>query len=83
MKRIFSFVFAISVFFSIQAAAEEKMQIAVLDLQPKGVTKTVAGATSSIIRSEMVRTGHFAVVERSQMDAIIQFRMITVQPGAV
>jgi len=72
MKRIFLFIFAVSVFFSVPAAAEEKMQIAVLDLQPKGVTKTVAGAASSIIRSEMVRTGHFAVVERSQMDAIFK-----------
>lgn len=72
MKHIFPLIFVITLIFSVSAGAEEKMQIAVLDLQPKGVTNTVASAASSIIRSEMVRTGHFVVVERSQMDAIFK-----------
>jgi hypothetical protein len=57
---------------TISAFAAEKMQIAVLDLHPKGVSKIVSGAVSDIIRSEMVKTGLFAVVERSQMDEIMK-----------
>lgn len=58
--------------FYVSSYAAEKMQVAVLELQPKGVSKVVAGAVSDIVRSEMVRTGLFVVVERGQMDEILK-----------
>ncbi|HPV98654.1 MAG: Curli production assembly/transport component CsgG [Spirochaetes bacterium ADurb.BinA120] len=52
--------------------AAEKMQVAVLDLKPREVSKIVTGAVSDIIRSEMVKTGLFTVVERAQMNEILK-----------
>lgn len=75
MKRIsVSLVlsFLIVLLAHIPSFAADKMQIAVLDLQPKGVSKLVAGAASDIIRSEMVKTGLFTVVERGQMNEILK-----------
>jgi TolB-like protein len=53
-------------------SARDKMPIAVLDLQPKGVSKVLAGAVTDIIRSEMVKTGLFTVLERGQMKEILK-----------
>jgi hypothetical protein len=66
------FVLIAIIFISAPVRAVEKMQIAVLDLEPKGVSKIVAGVVSDILRSEMVKTGYFTVVERGQMDAILK-----------
>lgn len=52
--------------------AQEKMTIAVLDLQPKGTSKIVAGVVTDIIRSEMIKTGLYIVIERSQMAEVLK-----------
>lgn len=49
----------------------EKVTVAVLDLNPKGVPQIVAAAVSDIVRSEFVNIANFTVVERSQMKAIL------------
>jgi len=54
-----------------KANREEKMRLAVMELESKGVSKVVASAMSALIRSEMVDSGRFTVVERGQMDAIL------------
>ncbi len=54
------------------AFGQEKITIAVLDLQPKGTSKIVAGVVTDIIRSEMIKTGLYVVIERSQMDEIMK-----------
>lgn len=54
------------------AFAQEKMTIAVLDLQPKGTSKILAGVVTYIIRSEMIKTGLYIMVERNQMDEIMK-----------
>lgn len=54
------------------AARAEKMLVAVIDLEAKGVSKIVSSAVTDIIRSEMVKTGLFTVVERSQMSEILK-----------
>jgi len=59
------------VFLALPARAE-KMLIAVIDLEAKGVSKIVSGAVTDIIRSEMVKTGLFTVVERTQMAEILK-----------
>ncbi len=71
MKHIFMFCAALVLLFPLPARAE-KMQIAVLDLEPKGIPKIMAGAVSDIVRSELVKSGYFTVVERGQMDAILR-----------
>lgn len=68
------FVFSLFTILSliIPSSAAEKMQIAVLELQSRGVSKLVSSTTSDIIRSEMVKTGLFVVVERGQMNEILK-----------
>ncbi|MCU0845845.1 MAG: hypothetical protein MUC76_13070, partial [Spirochaetes bacterium] len=52
--------------------AEAKMQVAVLDLQPKGVSKIVAGCVGDMLRADLVDVGVFTVVERGQMNEILK-----------
>lgn len=52
--------------------AAERMQVAVLDLQPKGVSKVIAGGVADMIRSDLVDAGVFTVVERGQMNEILK-----------
>lgn len=47
--------------------AAEKMQVAVLDLQPRGVSKIVTGSASDIIPSDVVKTGLLTVMEPAQI----------------
>jgi len=46
--------------------------IAVGDLQPKGVESAAAGMISERLRTELIATGAFRVMERSQMDAVLK-----------
>lgn len=48
------------------------MIIAVLDLKAVGVSDKTAKTVSSMLRTDMVNTGRFKVVERSQMDTILR-----------
>jgi hypothetical protein len=55
---------------SLQAA--EKMRVAVVDLKADGVPARTARTVSDMIRTDMVNTGRFTVIERAQMDAIMK-----------
>lgn len=70
IRLIILSIFAIC-FFSNPSYSDDKVTIAVLDLNSKGVPKIVANAVSDIIRAEFVNIGNFTVVERSQMNAIL------------
>ncbi len=50
----------------------EKMRIAIVDLKANGVSDVTAGTVSNMLRSELIKMGRFIVVERGQMDAILQ-----------
>ena len=52
--------------------AEEKMRIAIIDLQAKEVPNIIAVGVSNMIRSDLVDTGLFTVVERQQMSEILK-----------
>lgn len=52
--------------------AEEKMRIAVLDLQAKNTTKVISGAVTDMLRSDLVGTKLFTMVEREQMKEILK-----------
>ena len=54
------------------AQALEKMTIAVMDLEPQGVDPTIAQTLSEIMRTELLNTGRFEVLERAQMDRLIE-----------
>jgi len=71
MKRIFGAILFLLVFYSI-SYSQDKMRIAVMDLQAKGVSKVLASGITDMIRSDMVDTGLFLVVERNQMNEILK-----------
>lgn len=56
------------------ASAKEpsKDRIAVMDLVPDGITVAQSRRISEIIRTELVNTGKYVVIERSQMDMIFK-----------
>jgi hypothetical protein len=54
------------------AHAKEKPRVAVLDLKPVGVDLPFAQTVSNMLRADLVNTGRFVVVERTQVDAILQ-----------
>jgi len=51
--------------------SSEKPRIAVLDLNASGMPKTSAKAISSMVRSQLIDSGQFIIVERGQMDSIL------------
>ena len=71
MKRIVLFIIVIMLISYIPSRAE-KMFVAVLDLEPKGVSKILAGAVTDVIRSEMVKTGLYTIIERTRMNEILK-----------
>ncbi len=78
MKKILILTAVFSILFSAVSSAfaakddNDKLRLAIIDLQAKGVSKVVGVAVTDLIRSDMVDTGRFTIVERSQMDAILK-----------
>ena len=54
------------------ASDKEKMRIAVLDFKADGVAETKAGNIAELLRIELVNSGSFTVIERTQMDQILK-----------
>ena len=69
-KKVFILLFVL--LFSFIAKADDKMRIAVLTLEPENVSDTTAKMVSDILRTELLNTGLFRVLERGEMDAILK-----------
>jgi TolB-like protein len=50
----------------------EKMRIAIMDFQGKDVSTSIANTVSELIRTEMINTGRYIVIERAQMGEILK-----------
>ena len=50
----------------------DKMNIAVLDLEARGVDNAISLNVSDLIRTEMINSGRFTVLERAQLKAILK-----------
>ncbi len=72
MKKTIILTILLVLIYSMPAFSEDKMIIAMIDLEPKGVSKIAADAATNIIRSEFVNIGNFTVVERTAMDEIMK-----------
>ncbi len=57
---------------TVNAFSANRMCLAVMDFNAKGVSKVIANAITDLMRAEIVDTGRFIVVERSQMDVILK-----------
>ena len=79
LKAIFCF-FVCAFWFMIQGtlyaqipkSANDKIPIAVLDFEGKGISQLEASTLTDRLRSYLVAEGNFAVVERGKMDAVLK-----------
>jgi hypothetical protein len=55
-----------------QSTGESRMRLVIMDLQPKNISKVLSIAATDLLRSEIVDTGRFDVLERSQIDQILK-----------
>lgn len=72
MKRYIILFFFVFITFNVSAGYADTMRIAIIDLQGKEVSKILANAVTDLIRSDMVDSGLFTVIERTQMNAILK-----------
>jgi TolB-like protein len=68
MKRIISFLLFLCSF----VIAQEKVPVAVLDLEGKGVSELESSTLSDRLRIELFKTKAFEVMERDKMNNILQ-----------
>ena len=52
--------------------SQEKMRIAIMDLEPKDISASDAAKISELIRNEIINTGKYTVIERAQMNNILK-----------
>ena len=72
MKKIIVFVIYFIVAFSVQLFAENvKMRLAVLDLKPQNVDLGTAKVVSNMLRTSLIDSNVFVIIERGQMDEIL------------
>lgn len=72
MKVLFSIILLLSILITIPVYSAEKMRTAIIDLQARGISKVTSGAITDLIRSDLVDSGQFIVVERNQMNEILK-----------
>lgn len=74
MRRLLlpAYIFCLILFSVSNIYSAEKMRVAVLNLEGKGVSKADTSAISDIIRAEIVDTSKFIIVERSQINRILK-----------
>lgn len=71
MKRIILFVIISSLYFVVPSYGE-KMRIVIMDFKADGVQAATANRVSELIRTEMINSGEFLIIERKQMDMIFK-----------
>lgn len=65
-------VFALVLIISLSQAQNSKMNIAVIDLDPTGISNNESQFLSDRLRTELFETGKFQVVEREKMNTILK-----------
>ncbi len=72
MRRIAFFTIILTLFLLGPVFSDEKIKIAIIDLKAEGISETTARTASEMIRTELVNTGFYDIVERAQMNQILQ-----------
>ena len=75
LKKSFSIFLAWAVFvfsFPLTVEAQDRMAVAVMDLEGRGISAMEAAPLTDRLRSEMVNVGVFQVVERGQMEMLLE-----------
>jgi len=75
LKKPLCIVVAWSLFlfsFPVKIVAQDRINVAVLDLEGRGVSALEAATLTDRLRSELVSVGGFQIVERGQMEMLLQ-----------
>ncbi len=73
MKRVLFILVGWSLLSSLCIQAENNMMsVAVLDLKPVFIDTEIAKSATDLLRTELVNTGYFLVLERSEIEAILE-----------
>ncbi|SVC82456.1 uncharacterized protein METZ01_LOCUS335310, partial [marine metagenome] len=75
LKKSFSLFLAWTVFlfsFPVAIQAQDRLAVAVMDLEGRGISAMEAATLTDRLRSEMVNIGIFQVVERGQMEMLLE-----------
>ncbi len=75
LKKSFSLFLAWAVFlfsFPVTVHAQDRLAVAVMDLEGRGISAMEAATLTDRLRSEMVNVGAFQVVERGQMEMLLE-----------
>ena len=75
LKKSFSLFLAWTVFlfsFPVAIQAQDRLAVAVMDLEGRGISAMEAATLTDRLRSEMVNVGVFQVVERGQMEMLLE-----------
>jgi len=72
MRKIIGLTIIITALLTVPAFSAEKMRIAVMDFKAVGVSEKSARVISNIVRTQLIKMDTCIVVERTQMDAIMQ-----------
>ena len=72
MKKSFLLLMISFLSYQIYAQNSNKLNIAVNDLSGKGIEKSTAGIISDRLRSELIKTGVFRVMERNEMENVLK-----------
>lgn len=65
------FIFFFLVFASINGFSQNKNRIAVMDLEPEGISLSESRIISARLRTDLINTNKFIVLEREKMDEIL------------
>jgi len=75
LKKLLSILLSwcvLAISFPVKIQAQDKINVAVLDLEGRGVSTLEAATLTDRLRSELVTVGSFQVVERGQMEMLLQ-----------
>ncbi len=72
MKIINFIILILIISMTLLNAQQDKMRLAILDLQPKNVSTPTASMVSDLLRTELFNTGLFMVVERGEMKSVLK-----------
>ncbi len=64
------------------AQAKDKIKIALIDLEPQGVTQDEARAITDRVHNELIQTGKFTVLERSMVEKVLEERGFQLAVGS-
>lgn len=72
LKKYFLIILILFIIMSDLFSNQDKLKIAVMDLQPVGISSSLAITVSDLLRTELFKTKLFSIIERKEMNVILK-----------